>query len=369
MCVTLWLRGHHENELATHKAGHLNRNGQFNYLLLWLVQVWVILRHPRIWHRVWWRKRGVGMPRPDIAFPLTANEKYAWRKLFDRDPRFVVLSDKQAVKDWVASLGVDARVPTTLWCGTDARDIPETVLKGDVVIKATHGWNMNIFVKDGQYNHAQLLKEANGFLEMSHGRRQLEWAYFNVPRRLLVEEMIRPASGDLIDLKLYTFGPHVEQVVLISKSDQGRAGAIWEPDSDGRFRMLEIKTAISEQIDRRPLPDCIEQALRLASEIGAEFDHLRVDFLTDGTHLYLGEITVYNLAGHAYHTGDIVDTPLNRSWDLRRSWFLRSPQKGWRKAYAAALRSAINRQSQQMLRFDGADASPLPANAMDMRGK
>jgi hypothetical protein len=228
---------------------------------------------------------------------------------------------------------------------------------------------MNIFVKDGHYDHAQLLKEANGFLEMAHGRRHLEWAYFNVPRRLLVEEMIRPASGDLIDLKLYTFGPHVEQVVLISKDEQGRAGAIWEPDSDGRFRMLEIKTAISERIDRRPLPDCIGQALRLASEIGTEFDHLRVDFLTDGTRLYLGEITIYNLAGRAHHTGHIVDTPLNRSWDLRRSWFLRSPQKGWRKAYAAALRSALDRQSQRMPHFDGADASPLPANTMNMKRK
>jgi hypothetical protein len=313
--------------------------------------------------------RGLGIPRPDIAFPLTANEKYAWRKLFDRDPRFVVLSDKQAAKDWVANLCLDVRVPTTLWFGTDAHDIPETVLKGDVVIKATHGCRMNIFVKDSQYDHAQLLIKANGFLEKSHGRRKLEWAYFSVPQRLLVEEMIRPASGDLIDLKLYTFGPHVEQIVLISKNEQGRAGAIWEPDSDGRFRMLEIKTAISERIDRRPLPDCIGQALQLASEIGTEFDHLRVDFLTDGTRLYLGEITIYNLGGRAHHTGDMVDTPLNRSWDLRRSWFLRSPQKGWRKAYAAALRRAIDRQSQQMLRFDGADSSPLPANTINMKGK
>jgi len=324
-----------------------------------------MMRHPWIWLRLFRRKRGMGIPRPDIAFPLTANEKYAWRKIFDRDPRFVILSDKQAVKDWVAGLGVDVSVPTTLWCGTDARDIPETVLKGDVVIKATHGWRMNIFVKDGHYDQARLLEEANGFLEKSHGLEEFEWAYFDVPRRLLVEEMLRPASCDLMDLKLYTFGPHVEQIVLISENEQGRAGAIWEPDSDGRFRMLEINTAISERIDRRPLPECIGKALRLASEIGTDFDHLRVDFLTDGTLLYLGEITVYNLAGRAHHTGHIVDTPLNRSWDLRRSWFLRASQKGWRKVYAAALRRAIDRQSRQMPRFDGGDASPLPANAMD----
>lgn len=347
----------------------MNTNGIFDTIILWLVHVWVMVRQPGIWLRVVRRTRGPGMPRPYSAFPLTANEKYSWRKIFDHDPRFVVLSDKQAAKEWVARHGFDVSVPKTLWCGTDAREMPETVLNGDVVIKATHGWRMNIFVKNGTHDHAQLREEAGSFLEMAHGRDQFEWAYCNVPRRLLAEEMIRPASGELLDLKLYTFGPHVEQVVLISESEQGRAGAIWEPDAEGRFQMLEIKTAISDRIDRRPLPDCIGQALKVAAEIGAEFDHLRVDFLTDGSVLYLGEITVYNLAGHAYPHGDIVDTTLNRSWDLRRSWFLRSPQKGWRKAYAAALRRAIDRQSREMVRFDGADAPPLPACTMRMKGK
>ena len=347
----------------------MDKNNKLDYILLWIVQIWVMVRHPLIWLRLVWRKQVFGMPRPHIAVPLTANDKYTWRKIFDRDPRFVILSDKQAAKEWAAGLDLGIKVPTTLWCGTDACGIPEAVLKGDVVIKATHGYCMNIFVKDGKYNPAQLIKEANGFLKRSHGSRQLEWAYFNVPRRLLAEEMIRPVSGDLLELKLYTFGPHVEQIVLFSNNEQGRAGAIWEPDSDGRFRMLELRTAVSERIDRRPLPDCTDQAMRLASRIGAEFDHLRVDFLTDGAQLFLGEITVYNLAGYAYHTGDIVDTPLNRSWDLRRSWFLRSPQKGWRKAYAAALRRSIDSQSKQMPCFDGADASPLPAHTINSNGQ
>lgn len=345
------------------KARTLNKRELVDYLILWLAQSWVMVRHPKIWRCR--RKSGL---RPNIAFPLTANEKYAWRKIFDRDPRFVILSDKQAAKDWVAQHDFGARVPKTLWCGTDARGSPETVLQGDVVIKATHGWRMNLFVKGGQYNKTQLIEEANGFLKRSHGLRKFEWAYLHVPRRLLAEEMLRPAAGDLLDLKLYTFGPHVEQVVLISENEQGRSGAIWERGPEGDFRMLEIRTAISEHIDRRPLPACIDEALRLASKIGTEFDHLRVDFLTDGELLYLGEITVYNLGGCAYRTGDIVDTPLNRSWDLRRAWFLRSPQKGWRKIYAAALRRAIDRHALQMSRFDGGDAAPLPTVTLKGKG-
>ncbi|MBF2098327.1 MAG: hypothetical protein IGQ88_08135 [Gloeomargaritaceae cyanobacterium C42_A2020_066] len=341
----------------------------FGCLIIWFAQAWAIVQYPKIWRRLVQHRWGLSFSRPNIALPLTANEKYAWRKIFDHDPRFVILSDKQAVKDWIASLALDVTIPRTLWCGTNAHEIPETLLEGDVVIKATHGWAMNIFVKDSSYDPARLVNNANSFLKKSHGNIHLEWAYLNIPRRLLVEEVIRPTSGDLIDLKLYAFGSHVEQIVLISKNEQGRAGAIWEKDLDGQFHMLDIKTAISEQIDRRPLPKCIGKALELASKIGADFDHVRVDFLTDGTQLYLGEITIYNLGGYAHHTGNIIDTPLNRSWDIRRSWFLRSPQKGWRKAYAAALRRAIDHQSRQMLHFDGGEASPLSANPMNVNGK
>lgn len=330
-----------------------------DWLCLWLVQMWVVLRCPRIWRRVLRRNRGQGLWRPNVARPLNANEKYAWRKVFDHDPRFVLLSDKQAVKEWVGRLALPIQMPRTLWCGTDARDMPAEVLEGDVVVKATHGWCMNLFARDRKEPLEIWLDRANAFMSASHGHRDQEWAYFHVPRRLLAEEVIRPATGCLIDLKLYTFGTHVEQIVLISNRGSERVGAIWEPDPQGHFVRLDIKTAVSEEIDSHPLPDCIGEAIRLASHIGADFDHLRVDFMTDGACLYLGEITVYNLGGHAHWTGDVSDTPLNRSWDLRRSWFLRSPQTGWRQLYASALRRAIERESVTMKGYDGAHAPPL----------
>lgn len=333
-------------------------------LILWLAHAWIMVYHRNRWRRLWRRlrrpKRRAGAPVHCIALPQTANEKYAWRKIFDHDPRFVLLSDKLAVKEFVARLGMDVEIPKVLWSGTDARDIPPSVLEGDVVVKANHGCNMNIFVDYGQYDGTQLVKKANRFLKVSHGRHNYQWAYFDIPRQLFVEERIRPIAGDLIDIKVYVFGPHTEQIVQISKGPEGRAGAIWEPDSEGRFRMLDIRTAVSDRIDRRPLPKNIDRALGVASAIGADFDHLRVDFLTDGTRLFLGEITIYNLGGVAYSVGQLTDTPLNRSWDLRRSWFMRSPQKGWRKIYAAALRRAIDREALRMPRYDGGNLPDLP---------
>lgn len=147
-------------------------------------------------------------------------------------------------------------------------------------------------------------------------------------------------------MKLYTYGAVVEQVVPIyTTPGKPRAAAIWEATETGQFAPCDIPTAVADVIDDRPLPGNLPRMRALAAEIGRHFDHVRVDVLTDGTELYLGELTIYNLGGRTHWTGALIDTPLNRSWDLRRSWFLSVPQRGWRAIYAAALRRAITRHA------------------------
>ena len=88
---------------------------------------------------------------PDPAYPLSSNEKYTWRKLYDRNPWFTVANDKLAAKRLARELCPGIRVPRTLWEGTCAEDIPDEVLQGDVVVKANHGSGWNLFVQAGKY--------------------------------------------------------------------------------------------------------------------------------------------------------------------------------------------------------------------------
>ena len=49
---------------------------------------------------------------------------------------------------------------------------------------------------------------------------------------------------------------------------------------------------------------------------------MRVDLLTDGERLWLGELTVYNLGGVFPDCGHRADSNLSRAWDIGGSWFL-----------------------------------------------
>ncbi len=48
---------------------------------------------------------------PDIANPKHYTERMLWRKIVDRNPQFVLFSDKLATKDYVQRLCPDLAVP------------------------------------------------------------------------------------------------------------------------------------------------------------------------------------------------------------------------------------------------------------------
>ena len=89
---------------------------------------------------------------PNPAAPESYHELVLWRKIFDRNPLFVTLTDKLAAKAHISSACPELALPRTLWSGRDAIDIPLNLLAGDVVVKTNHGCAMNISVAGGDPN-------------------------------------------------------------------------------------------------------------------------------------------------------------------------------------------------------------------------
>jgi hypothetical protein len=89
------------------------------------------------------------------------------------------------------------------------------------------------------------------------------------------------------------------------------------------------------------LPPNTAEALEISRQIGEHFDHMRVDILSDDAKLWFSELTIYNMAGYLPNVGDVTSEPVNTSWDLNKSWFLNTPQRGWKKTYAERLRKRI----------------------------
>jgi hypothetical protein len=280
---------------------------------------------------------------PNIALPRRYHEKMLWRKIFDRNPLFVTFCDKLATKDYVRQRLPALRIPRTLWTGTRIKDAPAEAFRAPVVVKANHGCTFNHFTGGGMPDMARLGPRTRQWLASHHGRATWEWGYFAVPRRLFVEERIagrgpfglmdigvRCADGRAIFAYIF-LGPKTAAQKCGAFFSDG-APILFEHDPDA-LEFLPLPEAFA-------LPRTFARAIACAEALSRGVDYARYDFLTDGEELYAGEITVYPWAGlaRASPEGRLGhDTIVNPHWDLRKSWFLGTPQTGWRGLYARLL--------------------------------
>jgi hypothetical protein len=315
------------------------------------VNLWACLRYPLVvLHYVMLGTRGWKPFFPNLAQPRCANDKFFWRKVFDQDPRHVILSDKLACKQWVREVAPDLAIPQTLWAGRDARDIPRDILERGAVIKANHSCGKLLFVRNAKPDRAKFWRKVNRWLWRSHGQVRLQWGYRDVPRMLFAEEIIGSPDQPLQELKFYTFGSKVCFMVRISDRFRTPKAEAWAIAPDGQLAMRERKAAVFAAPSDLPLPEAMPLAIDIASRIGAHFDQMRVDLLFDGETFWLSELTVYNSGGQMNKVGHLPDAPENLLWDLRRAHFLREPpKKGWRAAYAQAFLRHLDRKAQASL--------------------
>lgn len=308
------------------------------------VNAWARIAHPRLYLWIIGKPRSFG-PYPSVALPRTLNAKYTWRKIFDHDPRFKAVSDKLAVRDFCAGIRPDLRAPEVLWSGTDPGDIPDAVLKGDVVVKTNHTTGANIFVRGGAFDRPRIERGMRRSLSKGYGFHKHEWGYFGIPRRVFVERMV-PGGARVEEVKFYTFGRRIE-MVFRSVDRQGNAGAqIRLLDGAGDIALSElVPNAVKSRRDW-PLPDNWHHMVEVARDIGAIFDHMRVDLLTNGSDAWLSELTIYNQGGYQVLFGRDPDAQITRAWDIRRSWFMTTPQPGWRGEYADALRRVLDAEAE-----------------------
>ncbi|MEO1159617.1 MAG: ATP-grasp fold amidoligase family protein, partial [Pseudomonadota bacterium] len=154
-------------------------------MTIWAVNLWVYVAYFRV---VILHIRTTGtIPNP--AFPKSVNDKFLWRKIFDRNPDFVPLSDKLESQVIARKKCPGVRVPKTLWVGRQASDIPPELLTGNVLVKASHGSGFVIPIFNGKYDRRSLEEETADWMGRTYGRRHWEWGYFGLEPKLYVEEM------------------------------------------------------------------------------------------------------------------------------------------------------------------------------------
>ncbi len=242
--------------------------------------------------------------RIDWNHPTRFTELVQLRKLTDQSPLQTLMMDKIAAKRLAGTrLGEEWIVPT-LWQGTD---LPWLIpFPAPAIIKSRHGCNQYrvITAVPDCARWQQLRRTARRWQRRPYGRWLDEWAYRDVPRGILTEQLLGGALPLPIDYKIYVFGGTATHVqVHLGRGRRHR----WILH-DRSWRQL-VRAA-----DEPPPPPSLPAMLEAAETLAGDMNFLRIDFYDIGGRPYFGEYCLYPGSGLDPFAADWIDLELGALW-------------------------------------------------------
>lgn len=236
--------------------------------------------------------------------PITFNELVQRRKLQNRDIRMVALADKVAVKEYVAALlGSDWIIPT-YWSGAVLPDTPPCA--APFVVKARHGCNQSIYVRDAAADWSSIRARADSWMRGPYGRLLDEWLYSHIPLGLLVEPFVGEDGQLPIDYKIFVFGGRATYVQVHLEREKRHRWIVFD-------RTWNRVSAPTDDVHPRR-PDTLNHMLDAAETLARGFDFVRCDFYEIAGKPLFGEMTFYPGSGLDKFNPVELDAVFGQHW-------------------------------------------------------
>ncbi|NBN63968.1 polysaccharide biosynthesis protein [Microvirga tunisiensis] len=256
---------------------------------------------------------------PDLDHPRTFCEKLQHRKLHDRNPLYIRLVDKLAVKSFIAERIGERHAVPTLWSGTRLADIDWRMIPLPAVLKPNHASGLGTFLH-GPADVAAVQRDdpLPRWLAIDHARYNREWAYAGVPRQAMIEPLLtRPDGGVPWDYRCFVFHGRVALIgVDVREANQGYCANFDRQWSRLGFHDPDYYPPYPGSV---PPPPRLDEMLRLAETVAEGLDFVRVDFYDTGDRLYIGELTLYPGGGFEAFEPKTFDRWLGDHWRIGTS--------------------------------------------------
>ncbi len=256
---------------------------------------------------------------PNIENPTSFCEKLIHRKLYCKDERFVVLSDKVAVRDYVREKCGDKILTHLHGVLSKSSELPKD-LPSEFFMKATYGSGINLRVNDYTIEkRPEIMSAAEDMLRQEHvyGRLSSQWWYESIPKRLMLEEIVVDSKGCLpLDYKFYCFDGKVHQIHV----DFDRFGDHTRSHFDRNWNFLPYSSSRPQGPDRKR-PENLEEMIEIAEILGQGFDFVSVDLYSpDETRIVFGEMTFTPAAGWVlFSPSQEPDWEIGKLWNIQTS--------------------------------------------------
>lgn len=252
----------------------------------------------------------------NLSSPSSYNEKVQARKI--HDPLLnekTKLADKYLVREWVSErIGENFLVPIFgVWDCFD--DIDFDQLPNQFVLKATHGCEMTIVVRNkAKFSKSEARGKFDAWMKTNFAYcNGLEMQYKNIRPRIIAEQYLENRDGDLFDYKFWCFDGKVEYIQFLSNRAEGLKMSFF--DRNWNLQPFRYNYAGHDHLIEKP--DHLDEMLRVAEILSKGFDHVRVDLYdTNAEEVLFGEMTFSSASGYCQWSPSEADFMMGRLWNF-----------------------------------------------------
>lgn len=254
----------------------------------------------------------------DLESPRSYSEKIFWRKVFDRNPLFPLLTDKYGCREYAErKLGkqrAEEILVPLLFVTESPGEIPFDTLPGEYIVKPNHGSGWSIRVDSSHpAQPGEIISKCRTWLRSTYGKSWMEWAYQEIQPVILIEKLLKDREGRIpTDFKFIVFDGKVEAVYVY----YDRFGQPTEAYFDREFKRLPVGSSCRKDAEVTEKPQNFEEMLDIAEALASGVDFLRVDLYNVDGRIFFGEFTLYPASGLYRYEPTSFDFELGRKWIL-----------------------------------------------------
>lgn len=272
--------------------------------------------------------------------PRTFRDKVRYKMLRDHRRLVVTFADKAAVREYVAKVVGGHYLPEVFALVDDPSALQAVHLPSAYVVKPTHGSGAAIVVSDQApvdarlssdpgdwtYQHVRpefaarrdVVRIAQGWVSQLYGQGpNREWVYGQVPRRVIVEELLAGADGAIpSDYKFFVFHGQCAYVQVDAGRFDRRTQDFFRPG----WEHLPLSGGPPWADPTPGQPARLDEMIALAERLGADTDFVRVDLYDVGGRIVFGELTSFPAGGDSTFDPEHFNDEFGRLWTVPRRY-------------------------------------------------
>jgi len=272
-----------------------------------------------------------------------------WKLVKDRRPLITTFQDKIAVRDYVTRVVGNDVLSTLHAVVSDPGDLSLDMLPAEFVVKPNHASGLIWIVTDripsstlvhsptapirsgsvltarDELDWTVLVATCRQWLAFEYIDIAPEWAYRNVPPRIMVEELLLDPDGRIPpDYKFFVLNGRVRLIEVHSDRFTGHRCDYFLPDWTPADVQVIYPPAEADAYPhsghRPPRPESFHRMVHIAEALGQETDFVRVDLYDTAGRVVFGELTNYPGGANARFSPESFDRRLGRYWSVPKRY-------------------------------------------------